>query len=158
MPIDDVVEDFLANPDNSDDAKNSIRSLMSSHLITVMKFQRKGLMNEAIEEFAKENNRTIDSDVDKEIVQKSYWHIGMVYRKLGELENAKAAFQRARELFREYHVGASPHYELAEILIEQGQFDEAIEICKELIGRIPHDGGIKQLLQKALAMKKGTVK
>ena len=53
-------------------------------------------MNEAIEEFAKENNRTIDSDVDKEIVQKSYWHIGMVYRKLGELENAKAAFQRAR--------------------------------------------------------------
>jgi tetratricopeptide (TPR) repeat protein len=154
MPVDDVVRDFLADPDNSDDAKSNIRFLMSSHLITGMKFQRQGLMRKAKKEFAKENNRTINSDIDKEIVQKSYVHIGVVYRKLGELENAKAAFQRARELFREYHVGASPHYELAEILIEQGQFDEAIEICKELIERIPHDGGIKQLLQKALDMKK----
>jgi len=82
----------------------------------------------------------------------------MVYQKLGELENAKKAFQCARELFMQYRVGISPHYDLAKILIDQGQFDEAIAICQELFDRNPHSNNphspIKILLQKTLDMKK----
>jgi hypothetical protein len=60
MPLNDVVQNFLTNPDASDDAKNNIRSLMASHIITGMKFQRQGLLRQAIKEFAKENNRPIN--------------------------------------------------------------------------------------------------
>jgi tetratricopeptide (TPR) repeat protein len=153
MSLDDFVRKYLDNPDYDESAKNNIRSLMTSHLVTGMKLQKEGLLREAIDEFAKEHNRSITSDIDAEIVQNSYWHIGTVYRKLAELENAKAAFQRAYEYWKLYRVGTLPHYDLAEILIEQGQLDEAIAMCQELLDHIP-DGGAKQLLAKALEMKK----
>lgn len=155
MSLDDVVQHYLDDPNNNDDpGKDSIRALMTSHLATGMKLQQRELLREAIEEFAKENNRPMRSDIDKEIVQNSYWHIGTVYRKLGESENAMQAFQRAREVFSQYRLGKPPHNELAEMLIEQGRLDEAIEVCQELLQLIPH-GGTKQLLAKALETKKG---
>ena len=125
---------------------------MASHLATGMKLQQQGLLHQAIEEFAKENNRPIQSDIDKEIAQNSYVHIGVVYRKLGDIENAKIAFKKAYELWQIYGLGSAPHYDLAEIMMEEGKFNQAIAICQELLDRIP-DGGTKWLLAKALEMK-----
>lgn len=152
MSLNDSVKKFLEDPENDGIAKDNIRSLMASHLITGMELQRQGLLREAIQEFTRENNRPINSDIDAEIAQKSYWHIGVAYRKLGEMDNAKAAFQSARDLLKQHRIGVAPHYNLAEILIEQGQFDEAIEVCQESLELGP-DKGIKQLLAKALGMK-----
>jgi tetratricopeptide (TPR) repeat protein len=112
MSLDDIVKEYLDDPNNDETAKDSIRSLMTSHLVTGVKLQQQGLLREAIEEFAKENNRPIHSSVDKEIVQKSYVHIGVVYRNLGEIENAKSAFEKAHELWQLYGVGTSPHGDL----------------------------------------------
>ena len=153
MPLDRFTQNFLDDPNNDEVAKDNIRKLMSSHLITGMKLQMEGSLHEAIEEFSKENERPVISDIDKEIVQKSYVHIGVAYRKLGEIENAKAAFMKAYELWKQYGIGSAPHYHLAEILIEQGQLDDAIAMCREQLADIP-DGGIKQLLAKALELKK----
>jgi tetratricopeptide (TPR) repeat protein len=154
MSLDEFVRKTLDDPNEDDEGKDSIRALMTSHLVTGMKLQRQGLLREAIEEFTKENNRPIQTSVDKEIAQKSYVHIGVAYRKLGETENAKAAFDKARELWNKYGVGTAPHYYLAEILIEQGQVDDAIATCQEILNHVP-DGGAKQLLAKALAIKNG---
>lgn len=154
MSLDDYIRNFLENPDEEDAAKERVRSLMASHLVTGVKLQRQGLLREAIREFAEEIDRPIYTDTDKEIVQTSYWHIGIAYRKLGEIENAKVALEKARELWKLYGVGTAPHYDLAEILIDQGKLDEAIEICQELLAHIP-DGGVKQLLAKALTLKRG---
>ena len=156
MSLDDFARRFLDDPKSDDAAKDNIRSLMTSHLTAGMQLQQKGLLREAIEEYAKENDRPIRSDIDAEITQKSYGHIGMVYRQLGELESAEAAFQKARELWKRYHVGVSPHHDLAEMLIEQGKLDEAIGVCQELLEDMP-DGGIKRLHAKAVAMKKGNL-
>jgi tetratricopeptide (TPR) repeat protein len=153
MSLDDMVQHFLDDPDNEEVAKDNIRSLMGSHIVTGMKLQKQGLLREAISEFAQENNRPIRSDIDKEIVQNSFWHIGKAYQKLGELENAKAAFQKADKYWKLYGVGTPPQYNLAEILLEQGKIDDAIVMCQELLDQIP-DGGTKELLAKALAMKK----
>ena len=153
MSLDDFVKRFLDNPNNEPAAKDDIRSLMASHLVTGMELQKQGLLREAIDEFAKENSRPIKSSIDAEIAQNSYWHIGTVYRKLGDLANAKTAFQQAYEFWEQYHVGTPPHYDLAEILIEQGQVDEAIAMCQGLLDHVP-DQATKELLAKALAMKK----
>lgn len=153
MSLDDFVQNFLDDPNQDELAKDNIRELMSSHLITGMNFQTQGLLHEAIKEFSKENDRPVISDIDKEIVQKSYVHMGVAYRKLGEIENAKAAFTKGYELWKEYNLGTAPHHDLAEILIEQGQLDAAIALCQELLADIP-DGGMKQLLAKALEIKK----
>lgn len=154
MSLDDFVQNFLDDPNSDQTVKDDIRSLMTSHLVAGMELQKQGLLYEAVEEFAKENNRPINSNIDKEIVQKSYWHIGMVYQKLGKMKDAEEAFQRARELLEQYRVGVAPHYNLAEIFIEQGRFDAAIEVCQEALEEGP-DGGIKQLLEKALVKKEG---
>ncbi len=153
MSIEESAQRFLDEPENDESAKADVRSLLTSHLITGMKLQEKGLLHEAIEEFTKENNRPIHANIDKEIVQKSYWHIGMAYKELGQMENAEEAFQHARELLKLYKVGVSPHYSLAELYIDQGRIDEAIDVCQESLNDGP-DGGIKQLLAKALEMKK----
>ncbi len=154
MSLDDFVRNTLDDPNEDDEGKDRIRNLMVSHLVTGVKLQQQGRLREAIEEYAKENNRPIHSSVDKEIAQSSYVHIGETYRQLGETENAKIAFEKARELWNQYGVGTSPHYYLAEIMIEQGHFDEAIAICQEILDRVP-DGGAKQLLAKAISMNKG---
>ena len=150
--LEDYVNRMLAASDD-DVAKSNIQSLMVSHLISGMKLQQQGLLQEAVEEYAKENDRIIKMEIDAEIVQKSYWHIGVVYRMLGQLENAISAFQMARELLKVHGVGASPHHDLAEIFVAQGRFDEAIEVCEELLERIP-DKVVKQILVKAITMKK----
>jgi hypothetical protein len=75
MSLEEFVERFLKDPATDNNAKNDVRSLMTSHLVTGMKLQQQGLLHEAIEEFAKENNRPILSSIDKEISQTSYWHI-----------------------------------------------------------------------------------
>ncbi len=157
MSIEDSAKRFLDEPENDESAKTDVRSLLRSHLITGMRLQEKGLLHEAIEEFTKENNRPIHADIDKEIVQKSYWRIGMAYKELGQLANAEGAFKQARELLKLYKVGVSPHYNLAEIYIEQARIDEAIDVCQESLNDGP-DGGIKQLLAKALEMKKKSPK
>ena len=153
MSLEEFVQRYLHNPKIDEIAKKDVRALMTSHLATGMKLQQQGLLREAIEEFAKENNRPIHSDIDKEISQTSYWHIGMAYRKLGDVENAKSAFWKAYELIKLYRVGTSPHYDLAEIMIEEDRLDDAIAMCQELLDDIP-DGGIKLLLAKALEMQK----
>jgi len=154
MSLEEYIQKFLNDPDVDDVAKNNIRALTTSHLATGMKLQQQGLLYEAIEEFAKENNRPIRSDIDKEITQKSYVHIGVAYKKLNDVENAKAAFEKARELWNLYGVGSAPHYDLTEILMEQEHFDEAISICQELLEQNPRSNDIKQLLAKAIEMKK----
>ncbi|HET6594771.1 MAG TPA: tetratricopeptide repeat protein [Anaerolineales bacterium] len=152
MSLDDFVKKFLDNPNNEAEAKDDIRSLMASHLRKGIELQGQGFLHEAIDEFAKENSRPIKSNIDAEIAQNSYWHLGTIYRKLGDLANAKAAFEQAYDLWKQYHVGTPPHYDLAEILIEQGKIDDAIEICRALLERVP-DQATKQLLAKALALK-----
>jgi tetratricopeptide (TPR) repeat protein len=152
MSLEDYVNRALAASDD-EFGKADIQALIASHLISGMRLQQQGLLEEAIAEYANENNRIIKTEIDAEIVQKSYWHIGMACRKLGQLENAISAFQKARELLKVHGVGASPHFDLAEIFVEMGRFDDAIEVCKELLEKIP-DKGVKNILDKAVALKK----
>jgi len=156
VTLDDFVQRFLDDPNSEETIKDDIQSLMTSHLVTGMKLQRQGLLREAIDEFAKENNRPTNSDIDKEIVQNSYVYIGVAYRELGKFENAKASFEKAYELWKQFGVGSMPHYDLAEILIEQGNLDDAIALCKELLTQVPSKR-VKQLLAKALQFKKETL-
>jgi tetratricopeptide (TPR) repeat protein len=154
VPLEDVLRRFFDDPNTSESDKDNIRALMSSHLVNGVKLQQQGLLQKAIEEFSKENNRPIRSDIDKEIVQTSYFHIGTTYREMGEIEKAQVAFEKALELFRQYDVGSAPHYDLAEILLEQERFDEAILICRELLEVIPSTH-VKQLLDKIMTIKRG---
>lgn len=154
MSMEEHLRKLLDDPNVDDFGKDDIRTLLDSHLQTGMNLQRQGLLREAIGEFAKEHTRSIKSDIDAEIVQTSYWHVGRAYRKLGELDKAIAALQTARELLKKYGVGSSPHVDLAEIFIELGRLDEAIEVCQELLKR-SGNWNAKQLLAKAIAMKEG---
>jgi tetratricopeptide (TPR) repeat protein len=155
MSLNDLVRKILSHPNIDDGTKDDVRSLVASHLATGAKLKQQGLLHEAIEEFAKENKRPVRSSIDKEIVQSSYALIGRTYKDLGDIENAIAAFIKALELWRQYGYGSAPHYELAEILAEQGNIDEAIDLCQESLKDNPADGGIKLLLEKLMVMKKG---
>lgn len=154
MSLDDFARRKLNSPDMYEGDKKNIQALLSSHLAAGRKHEDDGALHKAIEEYAREHSRPVQSDIDAEIVQKSYWHVGAVYRKLGDLPNAISAFQKARELLQRHSVGASPHGELAEILIEQGKYDEAIEVCQEWL-QDSRSGWAKQLLAKATALKGG---
>lgn len=154
MSLEEYVRKFLESPDAHEGDKENIQALMTSRLTTGMELQKQGRLHEAIAEFTKENTRPINSDIDAEIVQKSYWHLGVVYSKLGDSEKAIAAFQEARALLKLHGVGASPHGELAEIFIEQGRLDEAIELCQEWLEK-SRSGWAKQLLERAIALKEG---
>src|SRR5260221_8784210 len=109
MSLDEFARRFLDSPDASEGDKKNIQTLLSSHLVTGRQRENEGALQEALAEYAKEHTRTIQSDIDAEIVQKSYLHTGVVYKNLGDLANAIADFQKARELFQTYRVGASPH-------------------------------------------------
>ncbi len=152
MPLEEFVQAFLDDPENTEQEKDSVRALMSSHRLEGAKLRSQGRLREAIQEYAKDNDRPIRSSVDKEIVQGSYSLIGMVYRELGETEQARGALEKALELWRLYRVGISPHDALAEIFIESGELDEAIAMCKELLTQIPEPRA-KELLNKAQALK-----
>jgi tetratricopeptide (TPR) repeat protein len=134
-------------------AVNDVHELMTSHLVSGKKLEMQGLLSEAIVEYSKEHNREIKSSLDAEIVQNSYLHVGLGYRKLGKLELSITALQKAEELLEQHSVGSSPHYDLAEILIEQGRVDEAIATCQKGLSNCPRDAGIKQKLAEAYEIK-----
>src|SRR5260221_12049871 len=100
MSLDEFARRFLDSPDASEGDKKNIQALLSSHLGTGRRRENEGALQEALVEYAKEHARTIQSDIDAEIVQTSYWHTGVVYKKLGDLANAVADLQKARELIR----------------------------------------------------------
>ncbi len=152
LPVEDFVDKFLRDPRANLEEKEEMQTRMASHLNEGMRYQQQGLYREAIKEFEKENTRPITSNIDKEIVEGSYWHIGMAYKKLGDLENAKKALQRARQLFNRFQLGVEPHFDLAKILVEEGKLDEAIEVCQEKVNQFPH-GATKHLLEELLAKK-----
>lgn len=151
MSLEDFVNRKLNEPGDESD-KEDIRALMASHLRTGVKLQQEGKLREALEEFQKEHNRPIKSDIDANIMQTSYVQVGVVKRKLGEVNEAIAALQKARELLEIYHVGTYPHGDLAEIYIELGKYDEAIQICQEW-RESSRSGSARDLLAKALALK-----
>jgi len=157
MSLDDFVRRFLDSPDVHEQDKRNIEALLTSHLATGRQREQEGALPEAIMEYAKEHERPIHSDIDAEIAQQSYWHVGVVYTRLGDKQRAIEAFEKARDLWNLHHVGASPHGELAELLIAQGRLDEAIEICQEWL-KESRSGWAKQLLSRAMELKGGETK
>ncbi|MBP7690184.1 MAG: tetratricopeptide repeat protein, partial [Thermoflexales bacterium] len=133
--------------------KRSIQELMASHLARGQKLLNLGMIQEAIAEYEKDHTRAIRSSIDAEIVQKSYVLKGRAYRQLGDNEKAISAFLQARDLLKHYRVGSGPETELAEIFIEQGRFDDAIDLCREVLTRASN-WNAQQVLEKAVALKK----
>ncbi len=152
--LEDFVHRHFDTPDTPQSVKDDVHALLGSHLTKGVRLQTQGLLHEAIAEFAKEHARPIKSSIDAEIVQTSYWHVGRVYRQLGELDKAIAALLKAAELLQQHGVGSSPYEDLAEIFIEQGELDKAIEMCQEDLRIWPHAPYPRQLLEKAIELKR----
>lgn len=152
MSLEDFARQFLEDPEIPSGQKEGVRALMEPHLAKGRELQAQGQLREAIEEYSKEHTRSINSHVDADIVQASYWFKGRAYRELGEVENAIATLQKSRELLKTHGVGASPHEDLAELFISQGRYDEAIEVCQECLEDTPA-WSIKQLLAQATNLK-----
>jgi len=152
MSLEDSDRQFLGDIQIPDSQNDGIQALMTPHLAKGRELQKRGLLREAIEEYAKEHERPIRSHIDADIVQGSYWFEGRAYRALGEIEKAIVALQKSNELLKLYGVGASPHEDLAEIFILQGRFDEAIGVCREYLDETPA-WSIQQLLNKAIKLK-----
>ena len=152
MSFEDYLRRAIEKSELYEGDKNDLRVLMASHLTAGQKLVRMGRLHEAIAEYEKEHTRPIKKSIDAEIVQTSYFLKGRAYRGLGDNESAINALQQARELLKQYRVGSGPELELAEIFIEQGRLDEAIEICQEVLTQ-ESDWNIKQVLAKALALK-----
>lgn len=147
--LDDYVQKFMHDQENSQAIKDRLSMLFASHLTSGQEFERKGMLEEAIREYAKEYDRPIKNGIDAEIVQKAYCQTGEVYRKLGRVNDALEYLQKARELLNLHGVGTVPHVYLAEIYMEQGQFDEAIAVYEEYVAQSPLNIAAKQLLLKA---------
>jgi tetratricopeptide (TPR) repeat protein len=130
-----------------------IDALLGSHLKSGRDLEVKGHLREAIAEYSKEHARPIQSKIDAEIAQSSYWHVGIVHRLLGEPEEAIRAFQAARRLLKEHGVGVHPHNDLAEALIHLGRFEDAIEACQEEL-ELQDNWGTRELLSRAIAMRR----
>ena len=154
MSFEDYLHRAIEQSDLYEGDKNDLRELMASHLTVGQKLVRMGMVREAIAEYEKEHTRPIKKSIDAEIVQKSYILKARAYRDLGDNESAVVAFQQARELLKQYGVGSGPEVDLAEIFIEQGRLDEAIELCQEVLARASN-WNAKQVLAKALALKEG---
>lgn len=152
MPLEDHLRKTIEKSKIYESDKSDLRKLMASHLTTGQKLAHMGMLHEAIAEYEKEHTRPIQSSADALIVQESYDLKGEAYRKLGDNENAIVAFQKARDLLKQHGVGSWPQVALAEIYIEQGRLDEAIEMCQEVLARMS-EWNAKQLLAKALALK-----
>jgi len=147
--LDEYVRKFMQDPENPQVVKDQINILFTSHLTLAQEFERKGMFEEAIAEYAKEYDRPIKNGIDAEIMQKAYFQTGEVYRKLGKINEALIYMQKARELLIKYGVGSGPHKDLAEIYMEQGKIDEAIEVYEEYVQKWPENNFMKQLLLKA---------
>ncbi len=154
MSIEDNLRRYLEESDLYEGDKDNFRRLLASHLTAGQKLAHMGMLREAIAEYEKEHTRPIKSSADAMIVQESYDLKGEAYRKLGDNENAIVAFQKARDLLKQHGVGFGTQVALAEIYIEQGRFDEAIEMCQEVLAR-GSEWNAKQLLAKAIALKSG---
>ncbi len=102
MSLNDLVHEFLENPDIPDYEKDDLRDLWASHLIPATELEKQGRLKEAIQEYAKEHDRPIHSDSDAYIVQSSYWFVGRVYRELGDLEKAVFFLEKSGELYKKY--------------------------------------------------------
>ena len=134
-------------------AGSALGALLASHITGGRELEARGLLREAIAEYSREHSRPIASPIDAEIAQSSYWHVGMVHRRTGELEEAVKAFQAARELLERHGVGVHPHNDLAEVLIELGRLDDAIRVCEEEL-KLMDNWATRQLLARAAAMKR----
>ena len=154
MSFEDLLQRAIEHSDLYEGDKYDLRELMVSHLTAGQKLVRMGMLREAIAEYEKEHTRPIKKSIDAEIVQESYILKARAYRGLGDNESAINAFQQARELLKQYRVGSGPEVELAEIFIEQGRLDDAIELCQEVLARGSH-WNAEQTLAKALALKEG---
>jgi tetratricopeptide (TPR) repeat protein len=147
--FDDYMRKFMQGPEISETIKDGLNQLLTSHLASGQEYERKGMLEEAIVEYAKEYDRPIKSGIDAEIVQKAYCQTGEVYRKLGKVAEALKYLQKARGLLAIHGVGTVPHMYLAELYMEQGQIDEAIEVYEEYVEKWPQNNAMKQLLLKA---------
>jgi len=147
------IEEYLGeDPDDT-----GIRALFESHLTAGQRLASRGMLREAIAEYTKEYGRPINSSDDAYIVQSAYGLVGSAYKRLGEFSLAIEAYERARSLMREHRVGVAPHEELAEILIDQGRYDEAIAVCNESLSS-GHSWGAEQLLGKAIELRENDSK
>jgi tetratricopeptide (TPR) repeat protein len=147
--LDDYVKKFMEDPENSQTVKDGLNMLLTSHVASGNKYLHKEMFEEAIAEYSKEYDRPIKNGIDAEIVQNAYCQTGVAYRKLGKVNNALEYLQKARELLNLHGVGTVPHMDLAEIYMEQGQFDEAIAVYEENVAQSPQNNAMKQLLLKA---------
>lgn len=147
--LDDYIQKFMQDPENSQAVKDGLNMLLTSHLISGKEFERKGMLEEAIREYAKEYDRPIKNGIDAEIVQKAYCWTGEAYRELGRVDDALKYLQKAHELLNLHGVGTGTHSILAEIYMEQGQFDEAIALYEEYIQKNPLNTAMKQFLRQA---------
>jgi tetratricopeptide (TPR) repeat protein len=153
MSFEDYLRKYTEESDLGASDKRDIQEIMASHLTRGQKLLNLGMMQEAIAEYEKEHTRAIKSSIDAEIVQKSYVLKGRAYRELGDNEKAINAFQQARDLLKQHRVGSGPEVELAEIFIEQERFDDAIELCREVLARASN-WNAQQVLERAVALKK----
>ncbi len=142
----------MQDPSTFQSTKDDLQAMWSSHLKRGEDFRFRGLLREAIQEYEKEMDRPINATIDAEIVESAFWQMGNAYRELGEVEKAIAAYQKALELFRQYRVGMWPHQSLAELYLEQGRVNEAIDLCNEELEK-SNSWGAKQILEKAMALK-----
>ena len=155
MSFEDYLKKYVEESDLGASDKRDVQELMASHLTKGQKFRNLGMIKEAIAEYEKEHTRPIKSSIDAEIVQKSYVLKGRAYRQLGDNEKAINSFQQARDLLKRYRVGSGPETELAEIFIEQERFDDAIDLCREVLTRASN-WNAQQVLEKAVALKKSS--
>jgi tetratricopeptide (TPR) repeat protein len=144
----------MKDPGIPQSTKHDLQIMMASHLTKgeVLRFQ--GLLREALAELEREKDRAIQAPIDAEIVEAAFWQMGDVYRQLGEMDEAIAAYEKAMELFRQYGVGVGPHEDLAELYLERQRIDEAIALCQEALEEVS-SWRAKQILSRAMALKEG---
>jgi tetratricopeptide (TPR) repeat protein len=147
--LDKSVQKFMQDPENPEWIKDGLNTLFTSRLASGQKYEHMGMLEEAIAEYAKEYERPIKTKIDAEIVQKAHCQTGEVYQKFGQTDKAYAFFQKARELLNTNGVGTSPHKDLADILIEQGQIDEAVKVLEEYVQKSPLDSYMARVLLEA---------
>lgn len=144
--LDELAQKFQQDPEIPQGIKNGVNALFTSHLASGQKYERMGMLEEAIAEYAKEYDRPINTGIDAEIVEKAYCQTGEAHLKLGQIDQALVRFQEARALLKAHGVGTSPHKYIADILIEKGRLDEAIEVLEEYTQKWPQDKFMSQLL------------